>query len=163
MTLNGHTSAWLQLSHGTVYFYNCGGITGAGGYGYGVDYVHDDLHTWLLTNMAAQLPGFAMQDAPGSRDSGPVGINGHSQYAQDYYNITRVAIQNHAIPAGTYAHIPGGNYRIVMNFHLYVDAQYINPQYQAVPPPAALPVGAAAQPPLVNLAVATNPDQWPTL
>lgn len=163
ITLNAHTSAWLQPTANNTIFYNCGGITGANGYGYGVDYVSNPLYVWLAANMAAQLPGYAIQPFPGYRGAGLVGLQGHRQFAQDYYNITRVAINNHPIPANTYANVPGGNYRIVLNFHLYVGAQYPNPHYQAPPPPPGPPPGGNPGVPPASLSVAANPDQWPVL
>ncbi|MCM3886984.1 hypothetical protein [Frankia sp. R82] len=159
LIINAHTSAWLQWSHANVVFYNCGGIGGANGFGYGVDYVDDNLYNWLSNNLAGQLPGYAIQPFPGYRASGPIGVNGHRRWAQDYFNITRLANNNQAIAANTHPAIPGGNYRVILNFHLYVGGQYANPAYQAPPPPPG-PGGGA---PAANLSVAANPDQWPTL
>lgn len=150
-----NTSAWLQLIGGIVR-YNCGGIHSPLGHGYGVDYVDEDLYTWLDANMAAQLPNFTMEHFPQYRLTGDVGVDGHYQYFQVYYNITRMALNNHAIAAGTAPNIPGGNYNVLLNFHLYVGPRQENLYYRPQPPP-----DKKSQQPYVG--PGQDPGGWPTL
>jgi hypothetical protein len=124
--------SWIRLHESGALQYNCGGITGPGwAYGYGADYVTEELLAWVRGDIPTR---FTLDEYTHWYPSGEVDKYGNYQYLQDYCNLTTVAKAKLAVAAKT-VHAAGntwiaaGNYRVVLNYHLYVGAKYENEYY----------------------------------